>query len=147
MQLQAAEMEWRSGCWMDAGWQSVDRCGLASCGWFGRGGVGSEAWFGRLQLSDAVNTISLQGWWSLKQSELAKERLGPSIFGGDANLARWAAELDCFGRDSFKYSGSSTRCHKDVGNGMFQASHRIESITRERSQAGMFQPRLQQAKE
>lgn len=67
MQLQAAEMEWRSRCWMEAGWQSVDRCGLARCSWFGTGGVGSEVWFGRLQLSGAVNTISLQGWSSLKQ--------------------------------------------------------------------------------
>lgn len=64
--------------------------------------------------------------------KLVKEGWAP-IFGGDANLARWAVELDCFGHDSFKYTSPSTRCHKDVANGMFRASHRIESITRERS--------------
>lgn len=109
------------------------------------GGVGSEVRFGRLQLSDAVNTISLQGWWSTHALKLVKEGWAP-IFGGDANLARRAVELGCFGHDSFKYSGPSTRCHKDVANGVFHASHRIESNTRERSQAVMFQPRVQQAK-
>lgn len=90
VQLQAGEMGGRWVGRLDGGWLAGSRSTvvvLASCGWFGRGGVRSEVWFGRLQLSDAVNTISLQGWWSPKQSSwagrlagwLAKERLGPDF--------------------------------------------------------------------
>lgn len=101
-------------------WPDAAGCGM--------GGVEGEVWFGRLQLSDAVNTISLQGWWPLKQSSWSGKKAGPQFFGGDANLARWAAELGCFGHNSFKYFGPSTRCHKDVANGMFHERRRIESI-------------------
>lgn len=90
------------GGWLAIGrpvWSWPDAAGLV---W---GGVGGEVWFGRLQLSDAVNTISLQGWWSNQAVKLVKKGW-PQFFGGDANLARWAVELGCFGRDSFKYSGA-----------------------------------------
>lgn len=84
--------------WRLAGWQSVDRCGLASCGWFDRRGVGGEVWFGRLQLSDAVNTISLQGWWSLKQSS-CKE--------GWAPVFRWRREPGALGRRARLFRGAT----------------------------------------
>lgn len=100
------------GCWLGSRSTSVVWPDAAGCG---IGGVEGEVWFGRLQLSDAVNTISLQGWWPLKQSSWSGKKAGPQFFGGDANLARWAVELGCFGHDSFKYSGPSTRCHKDGG--------------------------------
>lgn len=46
-----------------------------------------------------------RGGGQLKQSSWSR-KAGPQFFGGDANLARWAVELGCFGRDSFKYSGA-----------------------------------------
>lgn len=113
------------------------------------GGVGIEVWFGRLQLSGAVNTISLQGWWSTQAVKLVKEGWAPIFGGGDANLARWAVHASLFRAPQLQILwASSTRCHKDVADGMFHVRHRIESITRERekSQAGMFQPRVQQAR-
>lgn len=133
---------------LDVGWRLAGSRSTVVV-WPDAAGLVREVWEVRSGLADCSSTVQstqfLCRGGRLSSSKAGQGRLGPNF--------RWRREPGAlgrraspFGRDSFKYSGSSTRCHKDEANNMFQASHRIEFITGYRRQAGMFQPRVHQAK-
>lgn len=79
VQPQVAEMKWRPGWWMEAGWQSVDQCGpgLMQLVWYG------EVWEVRYGLADCSSPMQstqflCRGGGQLKQSSWSR-KAGPNF--------------------------------------------------------------------